>query len=187
MENSPILIVHWCGAHPLLNEARAVWAAGYVASIKGKVGMIIFSGGHTRWKHKPSEAQDMYTWFSTIIGSTHMAALRCLVEENSCDTLSSAEKSLKLVRDQTDSQLMLLSQKFHLPRIQDTYTSLGIPRDRQTWIDTDEYIPPDLYREIHRLPAYWKIRVQEPFICTLESSPFFHGIGRAITTKRIQK
>lgn len=121
-----ILVVHgWA------NMIRARAAVFLVAENFERFDCIIFSWGRTSWPMNPSEAESMRDIFlnKMILSFPLLDALKLqkkiLLEQESYDTESNAQKVLLLVGSPLKKTFTLLSSFSHLPRIKSIYSRLG--------------------------------------------------------------
>ncbi len=118
--------------HGWITKLRAKAAALYFVKNKDRIERIIFSGGKTAGKEKPSEAADMKAVFLRRVQllledwfNKEELEKKISLEEDSCDTEENAERVGHIESVGKDTSLRLLSSASHLPRIWSIYKRLG--------------------------------------------------------------
>jgi len=87
---------------------------------------IIFSGGHTKGRNKASEAKKMFEFMKNKFS---IPESDIILEENSIDTAGNAFEVKKLLPD--NSNVILLSFVYHLPRAKKIFKNFGIYIDKE--------------------------------------------------------
>ncbi len=214
METSTI-IVH-TSHYPVINEYRAISAVELLTQIhelinwfQFGINQIIFTWGHW-WYIKEnsgvSEANEQYRIFrdrlfhffpqgnsvetvseNQIVHSQSGEWINITLETKSQNTRESAQNSLSLLKNK-DTPVILLSNAFHLPRIDNNYASLWV-RTR-ILISSERCMQknfPEKTRELKRNLAMVVYNIIEPISRILEDTEKWRRIKSFCRAYRIQK
>lgn len=98
-------------------------ALATVAYFKKGVGeKIIFSGGHTKGKDKPSEARVMFDFVKQHFPEISLADI--ILEEKSVDTADNAFWVKKILPQ--DAKIILITTSYHLPRSKKIFKNYSV-------------------------------------------------------------
>ncbi len=103
-------------------ESKLTALAAYTLLRKGLGDKIIFSGGQTKGKSKPSEAKVMFDYLKSYDPEFKNESV--ILEEASIDTAGNAYEVKKLISE--ESKIILLTTGYHLVRAKQIFKNYGL-------------------------------------------------------------